>query len=104
MQESVITEFVEANGLRFEVDKCGSGDTLVMCLHGFPEHSISWRYQMPMLAEMGYTVWAPNQRGYGNSDKPKGVEAYHIDNLTADIDLIVRDQNRYPLRKIGILQ
>ena len=85
MGETVITEFVEANGLRFEVDKCGSGDTLVMCLHGFLEHSISWRYQMPMLAEMGYTVWAPNQRGYGNSDKPKGVENYAIDKLTEDV-------------------
>jgi pimeloyl-ACP methyl ester carboxylesterase len=83
--ESVITEFVEANGLRFEVDKCGSGDTLVMCLHGFPEHAISWRFQMPMLAEMGYTVWAPNQRGYGLSDKPKGVENYSTDKLAEDI-------------------
>ena len=85
MSETVITEFVEANGLRFEVDKCGSGETLVMCLHGFPEHAISWRYQMPMLAEMGYTVWAPNQRGYARSDKPKGVDNYAIENLTADI-------------------
>jgi len=84
-EETVITEMVEANGLRFEVDKCGSGDTLVMCLHGFPEHAISWRYQMPMLADMGYTVWAPNQRGYGRTDKPKGVENYAIDKLTEDI-------------------
>lgn len=83
--ESVITEFVEANGLRFEVDKCGSGDTLVMCLHGFPEHAISWRHQMPMLADMGYTVWAPNQRGYGLSDIPKGVANYSINKLTEDI-------------------
>jgi pimeloyl-ACP methyl ester carboxylesterase len=83
--ESVVTEFVEANGLRFEVDKCGSGDTLVMCLHGFPEHAISWRFQMPMLADMGYTVWAPNQRGYGRSDIPKGIANYSIDKLTEDI-------------------
>ena len=56
------TKFVEANGLRFEVDYCGTGPKLMLCLHGFPEHSFSWRYQLPMLADMGYTVWAPNMR------------------------------------------
>ena len=34
------TKFVEANGLRFEGE--GSGDRLALCLHGFPEHAISW--------------------------------------------------------------
>ncbi|MEE4280844.1 MAG: alpha/beta fold hydrolase, partial [Pseudomonadales bacterium] len=67
------TEFVDANGLRFEVDKCGSGDKLALCLHGFPEHSFSWRYQLPMLADLGYQAWAPNLRGYGNSSRPEGV-------------------------------
>jgi epoxide hydrolase 4 len=52
------TEFVDANGLRFEVDKCGNGDKLALCLHGFPEHSFSWRYQLPMLADLGYQACA----------------------------------------------
>ncbi|NOX50928.1 MAG: alpha/beta hydrolase, partial [Gammaproteobacteria bacterium] len=68
LQDSRIrTEFVDANGLRFEVDKCGEGNKLAICLHGFPEHSFSWRHQLPMLADLGYQVWAPNLRGYGNS-------------------------------------
>ena len=79
------TEFVDANGLTFEVDMCGEGDTLALCLHGFPEHSISWRYQIPLLAGLGYKVWAPNQRGYGNSSVPKGKENYAINHLLADI-------------------
>jgi len=83
--DDIRTEMVRANGLEFEVQMCGEGGTLVMCLHGFPEHATSWRYQMPMLAEMGYTVWAPNQRGYGKSSKPKGKANYAIDLLTADI-------------------
>ena len=58
-------EFIEANGLRFEVDTCGSGDILALCLHGFPENSFSWRYQLPMLAKKGFKAWAPNLRGYG---------------------------------------
>lgn len=79
------TEFVEANGLRFEVDVCGSGERLALCLHGFPEHSFSWRHQLPVLAELGYRAWAPNLRGYGRSSRPEGMEAYAIENLLADV-------------------
>jgi pimeloyl-ACP methyl ester carboxylesterase len=83
------TEFVEANGLRFEVDKCGSGDTLALCLHGFPELNFSWRYQLPMLAEAGYEAWAPNLRGYGASSRPLGVANYHIDRLMEDVAALI---------------
>lgn len=83
--QRITTEFVEANGLRFEVDKCGDGDTLALCLHGFPELAFSWRYQLPMLADAGYTAWAPNLRGYGASSRPLGVENYHIDKLMDDV-------------------
>ena len=79
------TEFVEANGLRFEVLTCGSGDRLALCLHGFPEVALSWREQMPVLAGMGYRVWAPNQRGYGRSSRPAEVEEYAIEKLMADV-------------------
>src|ERR1700720_3006058 len=58
------TKFVEANGRRFEVMEEGTGDRLALCLHGFPEHAISWRHQIPVLVGMGYRVWAVNQRGY----------------------------------------
>ncbi|MFU8816257.1 MAG: alpha/beta fold hydrolase [Pseudomonadales bacterium] len=79
------TRFVEANHARFEVDECGDGDRLALCLHGFPEHSFSWRYQLPMLAELGYRAWAPNLRGYGRSVRSEGMEAYSIENLMADV-------------------
>ncbi len=81
----ITTEFVTANGLSFEVDMCGDGDKFALLLHGFPETSFSWRHQMPLLADMGYRVWAPNMRGYGRSSKPKGIGAYAIDNLVADV-------------------
>jgi len=79
------TVFVEANGLQFEVDTCGTGDRLALCLHGFPEHSFSWRYQLPMLAELGFRAWAPNLRGYGKSSRPEAMAAYSIENLLADV-------------------
>ncbi len=85
VDDRIRTEFVEANYLRFEVDMCGDGDKLALCLHGFPEHSISWRYQLPMLAELGYKAWAPNMRGYGNSSVPMFLEDYSPENLMADV-------------------
>lgn len=83
------TEFVEAGGLRFEVDMCGHGDRLALCLHGFPEHSFSWRHQLPMLADLGYLAWAPNLRGYGASSRPHGMEAYAIENLLGDVAALI---------------
>lgn len=79
------TEFVDANGLRFEVDTCGDGDRLALCLHGFPEHSYSWRHQLPMLADLGFKAWAPNLRGYGNTSRPEGIAAYSLEDLLADV-------------------
>lgn len=76
---------VAANGQTFEVAEAGTGDHLALCLHGFPELNFSWRFQMPVLAAMGYRVWAPNQRGYGGSSRPAGIASYTMDKLAADI-------------------
>lgn len=91
ISDKITTEFVDANGLRFEVDKCGdqSARKLAICLHGFPEHSVSWRHQLPMLADLGYKVWAPNMRGYGNSSVPPNKDDYAIENLMADVGALI---------------
>lgn len=89
---AIRTEFIRAGELTFEVDICDpmdkESDRLAICLHGFPEHSFSWRYQLPLLARLGYRAWAPNQRGYGKSSRPDGVANYHIDKLVEDVGLI----------------
>ncbi len=64
---------------------CGVGETLCLLLHGFPEHALSWREQMPVLASLGYRVWAPNQRGYGRSSRPERVADYDIKHLIRDV-------------------
>ncbi len=88
--DSGITQrFIDANGMRFELAECGTGDRLALCLHGFPELNYSWRFQMPMLAAKGWRVWAPNLRGYGASDKPEGVSAYGLNTLTADVAALI---------------
>ena len=83
--EPIRFESVASNGMTFEVAACGSGDRLALCLHGFPEHALSWSRQLPALADLGYLAWAPNQRGYGRSSRPLGVSAYSIDHLVDDV-------------------
>ena len=77
--------FVQANGLRFHVAECGSGDRLALCLHGFPECWYSWRHQLPLLARLGYRAWAPDLRGYGETDRPAAMRDYAIEALMDDV-------------------
>ncbi len=85
----MLTRFIDAGGMRFEVLEQGHGDRLALCLHGFPEHAISWRHQMPVLASLGYRVWAVNQRGYGRTTRPGGIRAYALAHLLDDVAALI---------------
>jgi pimeloyl-ACP methyl ester carboxylesterase len=56
----------------------------ILFLHGFPESSETWRWQMADLASDHYVV-APDQRGFAGSDKPAGVAAYRTNRLVEDV-------------------
>jgi pimeloyl-ACP methyl ester carboxylesterase len=62
----------------------GTGPPLLL-LHGFPDAAEVWRYQVPVLAEAGYTVIAPDMRGFGRSDAPADRAAYRIDYILDDL-------------------
>jgi epoxide hydrolase 4 len=87
--DAIQYQIVRANGIDFNVATAGSGERLALCLHGFPESSFSWRYQMPLLARLGYLVWAPDLRGYGRSSRPQGVEAYALEELQEDVASLI---------------
>src|SRR3984893_5197666 len=76
--------FVETNGIRMHYVEAGSGPLVVLC-HGFPESWYSWRHQIAALAEAASRVVAPDQRGYGQPDRPEPVDAYTIFHLAGDI-------------------
>lgn len=85
-RSSETERFVDSNGVRLRVVEAGEkGAPVVVLAHGFPELAYSWRHQIPVLAEAGYHVLAPDQRGYGRSSRPDAIDAYDIHELTADI-------------------
>jgi pimeloyl-ACP methyl ester carboxylesterase len=74
---------VTVNGVRLHCVVEGQGP-LVLLLHGFPETSHAWRKQIPALATR-FRVVAPDLRGYGGSEKPKGIAAYRTSVVAKDI-------------------
>ena len=63
------TGSVEANGLRFAYLARGAGP-LALCLHGFPDHPLSFAGQLEAFAAAGYRAVAPFMRGYGATAVP----------------------------------
>ena len=79
---------IEANGLSFAIDEAGEGDRLALLLHGFPEARQAWRRQLPVLADAGWHVVAPDMRGYGGTTRPAALDSYRIEHLVDDVAAI----------------
>jgi pimeloyl-ACP methyl ester carboxylesterase len=87
------SRFVDnGNGLEMHVLEAGHeqpGRPVILLLHGFPELAFSWRKLLPRLAQAGYHVFAPDQRGYGRTtgwdDRYDGdVRSFRYLNLAQD--------------------
>ena len=94
------------NGLRmhilesgFDLDGAESKRPLVLLLHGFPEIAYSWRKQMLPLAQAGFYVVAPDQRGYGrttggDTSFEGDWQSYRLLNLVRDLLFLVHALGR----------
>ncbi len=76
--------FASVGDIRLHYAECGTGDNLVILLHGFPECWYSWRHQLLVLGRKFHVV-APDMRGYNLSDKPARVQDYNINLLVGDV-------------------
>ncbi len=95
-------QYISTNGITLHVVQNGPEDgPLVILLHGFPEFWYGWRNQIPALASAGYRVWTPDQRGYNLSDKPKGIAAYYLDQLAADVIGLIDAAGRSKASLVG---
>src|SRR5579884_2704260 len=70
----------------------GDGPLVVM-LHGFPESWYSWRHQLRARAP-SYKCVAPELRGYGESDAPRGIRHYRVEELAGDLRGLIRHFGR----------
>ncbi|KAJ5712622.1 hypothetical protein N7493_009090 [Penicillium malachiteum] len=57
----------------------------IFLIHGFPDLSMGWRYQIPMLVNMGLRVVAPDCLGYGRTDAPDDHTEYRHKRCADDI-------------------
>ncbi|XP_004487293.1 epoxide hydrolase 3-like [Cicer arietinum] len=76
---------VEVKGLKLHVAEIGTGEKVVVFLHGFPEIWYTWRYQMIAVANAGYRAIAFDFRGYGLSDHPAEPEKATLMDLVDEI-------------------
>src|ERR1051325_8020740 len=81
LPRGIRARFVDnVNGIRMHVLEAGeAARPTVLLVHGFPELAYSWRKVMPAIADAGYHVIAPDQRGYGRSG---GTDVKFDDDLT----------------------
>jgi pimeloyl-ACP methyl ester carboxylesterase len=68
--QAISYRFIQANNLTLQVAVARPTDgSLVILLHGFPDASFGWEKQLQVLAQTGFYVIAPDQRGYNLSYK-----------------------------------
>ena len=87
LEEGWTSNYAQLSEVKLHYVKAGSGPLLIL-LHGFPENWYSWKYQIGPFSRH-YTVVAPDMRGYNLSDKPDGIEPYHVEKLVRDISELI---------------
>lgn len=100
LQIKIRQDEAQIGGVKIHYATAGTGDKLVVLLHGFPEFWYSWRHQIVALSE-DYTVVAPDLRGFNLSDKPKETSAYDIDKVADDVIGLIRHFGREKAFVIG---
>jgi pimeloyl-ACP methyl ester carboxylesterase len=94
--------FVKTNGVNLHVLEAGPEDgPMIVFLHGFPDCCYAWRRHLSYFADKGYLAVAPDQRGYNLSDKPEGVDAYHLNQLAGDFLGLIESYGRREVFLVG---
>lgn len=99
---SLRSQMIAINENRLHVVQAGPEDgPMVLLLHGFPEFWYGWRNQIGRFSNAGYTVWAPDQRGYNLSEKPPEIADYRMDALVADVVALIDAAGRQQVNLVG---
>jgi len=102
VDQDVQSTYREVNGVELHVVTAGdSDDPLVVLLHGHPDFWYGWRDQIRALADAGFRVVVPDQRGCNLSDAPDAVDAYRQSELVADVRELVYSEGRESAHVVG---
>jgi pimeloyl-ACP methyl ester carboxylesterase len=96
--EGVSHRWVRARELEFHVAEAGSGEDVVLCLHGWPQHWYEWRHLMPALADR-HRVLALDLRGFGWSEAPR--RGYEKENLASDVLAVLDELGLERVKLVG---
>lgn len=95
-------QFIRVGDIQLHVVMAGPEDgEPIILLHGFPEFWYGWKNQIPFLAEQGYRVIVPDQRGYNLSDKPDAARHYTLDTLAQDVVNLATALNYDKINLVG---
>jgi pimeloyl-ACP methyl ester carboxylesterase len=96
------SRYVDVGDVTLHTVVAGPEDgTPVLLLHGFPECWYGWHRQVEPLADAGFRVLVPDQRGYNLSSKPGDVDAYGIDYLAGDVVGLISALGHDEARVVG---
>lgn len=96
------SSYRDVNGVRLHVVAAGDPDApLVVLLHGHPDFWYGWREQVVSLADAGFRVVVPDQRGCNLSDAPDGIDAYRQSELVADVRELIYSEGRESAHVVG---
>ncbi|WP_077291168.1 alpha/beta fold hydrolase [Roseibium algicola] len=98
-ERGVVHHTVSASGVQIHYAEKGEGN-IVLFLHGFPDHWLTWWRQMDDLAA-DHRVAAMDLRGFNLSSQPTSPDAYEIDKLIADVEAVIDDLGGAPVTLIG---
>jgi pimeloyl-ACP methyl ester carboxylesterase len=70
--------------MRLAAATTGDGPA-VLLIHGFPDSRRVWREQVGPLSDAGFRTIAPDLRGFGESERPQGVDAYRVTTVIGDL-------------------
>jgi non-heme chloroperoxidase len=102
-----MTEVTASKGLLTSVDlhveDSGGPGRPVVLIHGWPLSGESWSEQTGPLAEAGYRVITYDRRGFGSSDKPKGLgtSGYDYDTLADDLHGVLTELDLNDVTLVG---
>lgn len=57
----------------------------IFLVHGWPDLSFAWRYQIPLLVSLGLRVVAPDMMGYAGTDAPEALKFYTYKRAADDL-------------------